>query len=328
METFDQSFNSWMHPAGVVNIAEVVNARKVVALGLRDTGVDAYTLVLAAFGKVDDEVRVTVEQRLQDNDPTHTPGKKYLVELLCASAVMSAMERADKQAVDLAMLVSSALFRGMKPRIKSMAESAAYVMAAAAARSRARLAPKKIGPRVQAASSPEAFDAAAAVSALTTRIEGAIRHFDSQLQLLNEEVDVLWWARSGRSASGSLWVERTELERAIWATAEVSELVIEFPVTGATFEVLRGIVNGPKGKSENFAEICKVASVATQIPSVENSRWLLPILSGIRIARTYPADARAGIITTELGLDAEVKFKIIDIPEQLLRELAILKRVM
>lgn len=327
MEAFDQAFNSWMQPAGVVHSPEVVNARKALALGLRDADVDDYELVLAAFGEVGDNVRATVETRLQESDPTHTRGKKHLVELLCASAVMSAMERSDRQAVDLALLVGSALFRGMKPGIKSLALAAADEMASAAARSRARLASKKITPRAQAAASTEDLDASA-IRAVANRLEQAIGHFDSQLQLLNEEVDVLWWARSGRSASGKPWDEMSELERSVQATAEVSKLVVEFPITGAVYEVLRGIAEGQSQGSATFADICEVASDQEQLPTIDRSWWLLPILSGVRIARTYPAKARAGVTSSELGIDSAVVHKINDIPEQLLRELAIFKRVM
>jgi len=326
LETLDQAFNSWMQPAGVTNSPEVVSARKSVALDLRDADVDAHDLVLAAFGEVKEALRETVELRIQERDPTHTPGKRNLVRLICASAVMSAMERADDLAVDLALLAGSALFRGMKPGIKSLPDAVAEVSGIAALRSRKRLAPKKASSRVQAATSPENVDAAT-VNALASRLEQAISHFDSQLQILNEEVDVLWWARTGRSASGEPWVDLPALERAVQATAEVSRLVVDLPATGAVFEVLRGVAVGPKKKTEDFSEICRVASAQDQLPSIDSSRWLLPVLSGVRIARMYPAEARAGVTSTELGLDSNLNFNIIDVPEQLLRELAIVQRV-
>jgi hypothetical protein len=327
METFEHEFNAWMRPAGIVDSSEVVSARKSVALGLRDDDIDDYDLVLAAFGRLDDELRELVETRLQQSDPTHATGKKNLVELLCASAVLSAMERMDEQSVDLALLTQSAIFRGMKPRVKALSGAAASVMATAAARSRERVIPRKVSARAQAAASSETVDVAA-INALATRLEYAIGHFDSQLQLLNEEVDVLWWSRTGRDSNGKSWSEYSELERAIGATIELAELLAELPATGAVFEVLREITDGSKRRFETYGEVCVALAALEPTAQVDSSFWLLPLFSGARIVITYPEDARAGVALAELGLENDLKIKVVDIPEQLLREMAIIKRVL
>lgn len=316
-----------MQPAGIVTSSEVVAARKTVTQNLRDKDVSDYDLILASFGVLSDEVREKAEARLQEHDPTHAPGKKNLVELLCASAVMSGLEADNDQAVDLALLAESAMFRGMKPRIKSMPEAVATVISRSAARSRSRLQSKKPSERTQVPDQSEPIDPAA-INALSARIEKAIAHFDLQLQLLNEEVDVLWWARSGRSESGQRWSDLSESDRAVEATAEVAALAISYPITGAVFEVLRDVVDGPKRKSETLLNIAILASAASAFPTLDESRLLLPLLSATRIARTYPEDARGGVIAAELKLDSATQFKIADVPGQLLRELAIVNRVL
>jgi hypothetical protein len=316
MESFDDSFVTWLRPAGVIDSGEVVTARKAVATQLSEGGPDWSELVLAAHGKLHPALQEQIEQRLRDADPTHTNGRKHLVELVAAAGLMRTMEMGANGSVLIALMILSARFASYKPMIKSMVDRAELVISQASGRSRTRLPMKRVTSRTNDADTDQQ------VRALAGRLEQAIGHFDTQLQLLNEEIDILWWSRSGLNSSGEAWTEMAPVKRAVSATAEVAEFIVDYPITGAVFEILRGVVEAPAKKTATVLDVAEEVSDSS-IPRIDGSAPLLPLLSAGRIVRDYPTESRAGIIEAEVWVAADRKIKIDEIPAQLLREIAI-----
>jgi hypothetical protein len=154
-----------------------------------------------------------------------------------------------------------------------------------------------------------------------------IAHFDLQLALLNEEVDVLWWARRGRSDAGRAWSDMGHVDRAVIATSEVARLISNLPVTGAIFEVLGEVADAPDRKTVSLLDAGRVIATASfELPSSPHP--LVPLLSSGSIAAGYRETSQAGVVETQIQLDPERKVRVADIPEQLLREVAIAKRIL
>jgi hypothetical protein len=317
---------TWLASVSLESSPQSISARKETALELASKIAPSDLVESAYFAPVSTVVDLA-ETELLAKDETHVSGKnRELVRVLASAAIL--VQITDDNAGTLFPLLSqSARFMGGSAPLDELDVCVDEIVAATARRSRARVALAAPSPTVKKLSTT-AVDAAPESEstgnvALAHRVEELARTFQSRLDLLDEEVDALWWSKRNRTESGDKWKSLDPVERAVRATLEVIQLVRHYPPTKALIEVLSEVVDSGSKETTDLTSVAVVVANAGWVGTSQGR--LIPISTAVRLVQEHEGNeaAIAELIRASLPIAADFQFPLSELPEQLLREISI-----
>ncbi|MEI5672149.1 MULTISPECIES: GTPase-associated system all-helical protein GASH [unclassified Nocardioides] len=289
---------AWLQPVlPIVNEGTIELARSwVTALAVAE---DAYIedLARAAFGKADPAQVRTLETSLAAATSTYAPeGKTELIAHLSAAALIHLLEEESAASAAIASRCESLLFLGWTPVLAALPERVRATTEASARKVRERVvldatirAPRKRS--AEAGAELDETDKLAAtlndvhnwVGRVVDRIDAVVGQFNERLDLLDEEVDALWWARSGTSSTtGEVWTDLPALRRTVMATTEVTTIVGPHPPTAGTLTVLDQVIAAGTDTFTLTEAVAALQETGWTAPTPDNAREVFrPLATGI-----------------------------------------------
>ncbi len=258
MTTFEPALTmlaAWLRPVlPTVDEETMELCRSWVAALAESESVTAQDLARAAFGKASRELTGTLETVIANTTATYSPGgKAELISHVSAAALLHCFDKSSAHAIEMMACCESLLFLGWVPVIGDLPARLYAFADAQARRTRERIplgVTTRLARKVVASGGDTDEDKIQRLSAdlsevhqllnrATKRLDAIVAQFNDRLALLDEEVDALWWARSGfSSTTGQAWSSLSSLERAILAGIEVADIVGSRPPTAGTLVVL------------------------------------------------------------------------------------------
>lgn len=356
------SIPKWFkHLSSTMDEARVATLRACIeGLGGPESAVrDLSLLVRAAHRQTTLQDLEELDELLGGCAPTYI-GDQNAEELqtICGAALVFAMSKvsmdanasATRRAVRAALLVESAEFGGREPILTELRVASRACLADSSRRARQRLSTdtaakavarlSKLPPEQEATPDPALMyklivQRDGAIATLASRLESLVAAFNGRLAVMDEEIDVLWWARSGVSrTTGERWDSMSDLNRAIVAGVEVAALVKQAPATLGTLAVLDSVVCpalDAAGQGVTTHEVFGLLDILGAVHELDvelvaaDGDPFLPLASGLSQFHRYKGDATAtaaAIQAEELVADA-MRVNGRQIAEQLLRERAI-----
>lgn len=333
----------WLIPFTVTGGPEALMTRRAVAEAMAASNLDAPVLVGAAHGRLPDDL-AAVQAIVNAGDPSLViAGSRPLVGVLAAAAVI--VRLADSDRTDSALhglLVQSAGFIGLVPAVSELPAAAANALADAGRRQRSRLeadeTPREVA-RLLAASKVAAAAATdesnrsiveavlardSALRALARRVEDVVGVMEERLQLLDEELDLLWWSRRGRpTGEDEPWEALDLATRAARAAADIASLLVKLPAPPNARSLLRSAL---AGDADTDAPLGDVAA-ALRLPDAARKMELAPLTTFRRILEEVGVEEREAAFRvfdrSAVGPRARDPRSLLDLAEQALRELQI-----
>lgn len=337
----------WMSPFTVTMNAESLAERRQVVEGIAAaTEIDADALVAAAHGHFSENSIDSLSSVVQTIDPSILLAEKPdFAAALCGAAVAKRLdiEGDDRDSVVMnALLVLNARYLRLTPSIASLAQLATAALVDSGRRVREPLEPTDTPKEVRGllgGATRVAADASdlsevlkavksrdAALNALARRVEGLVPLLEDRLELVEEELDLLWWGRRGTSGVEDIpWEAIEPAQRACVAASEVAARITRLPAPPLARALLRQALG-----QEADAEFT-IAAVASHMPAEGLStqkRLLMPLSTFRAIAESVGNDQQsiaAAIVRTAPDLPATEERPLIETAEQALRELQINK---
>lgn len=311
-------------------------------IGLASAGVELPLLVRAAHGVADREVLDALDAELLACTPTYAADR--LKEELCriaAAALIVAMitpeDGAEEHAVLVALMVESAAFTGLVPVLADLTAASRHCLERSSRTARARLSNEtsvRAVSRLAKVPSEEPdedrmfeliVERDRAINGVVARIEELVRSFNRRLDLMDEEIDVLWWGRSDASALVDRpWAAMAPLERAVIAAREVNGLVKHQPPTRGTHAVLAAVVDDAETRYPVVEVLAALDRQEIALPD-EVDDVLSPLAAGLATYRRLhgSTDVVPGVLEAAGLFRADAEFTGQAVAEQLLREWAI-----
>jgi hypothetical protein len=307
----------------IVVSLEVLEARRQ-AISDAESTVAKASLATVAFQLEDTKAFEEVESIIAKHDATFARGRGVqIVALVSAIALESQIDEGE---IDSALLALTARFMGGTVVRQETVSKALAVAHDNAKRSRERpstkLAPNSVKTLLHQTGDLETPALTAGVRALSRRLEDVVKVFDERILLMDEEIDVLWWARDQSRA----WSELDGMERVVVACSDLAGLIHRGPVTAVTREILVEELASNLGDSVKLAELSQLpASALVQLPPPDNgtSTPLLQIFSVAKEFERTPEVANA--LLEKSGIDLSREVSIPELIDQLLREFAYLQ---
>ncbi|TDT61721.1 GTPase-associated system all-helical protein GASH [Frigoribacterium sp. PhB116] len=285
-----------------------------------------------AFGAPAPDAFASVEAIVQTHDSSWISGRRTEIVRVVAGTTIFGLLRQPDTAVLTALACQSAVYLGYDSGMPEVIQSAEQIVLGAGAQARSRTtlpplgtAPSKLLAGQQELSGP---DAVTAIRGLSRRFEEIITYTNGRLDRLDEEVNVLWWARKPTPNRLDLpWHELPVLTRIANAVTEVSEFVHIAPPTRGTIEVLSEVVGGLD--QEESALLITVAEELVEAGWAPRrvEHHLLPLSTFVSAVRDYPHDkvVAASVVERSSGLAAARDAPMLGLDEQILREHAMLQ---
>lgn len=327
----------WLQPFSVTSNAETLAERRRLVTGLADdVALDPHTLVAAAHGHGIGESLGAAIGRIDGS--VIVDGQDQLAATLAAAALVVRLTDTgrDDRTVS-ALLVQSAGFIGLEPAVPDLPAAAAIVLAGLARRERHRAEAAETTREVRnllasAGSSAEDVDDSAAslkkavlqrdqaLRALAKRVETLVTWTESRLALVDEELDILWWSRGGRSlTTQEPWERLPPPQRAAVAASELGRLLAQVPAPPSARSILRTTMG-----ADADTETPIVAVVAAmQCPEGARRLPLTPLSTFALIAAELGGgeeEAAARLFAKTVPMDADARRPLIEAAEQVLRE--------
>lgn len=313
--------------------------------GLASAGIELPVLVRAAHGVADGAALDALDTELLACTPTYAADrlKEELCRIAAAALIFVMLTPAsgadERRAVLTALMVESAAFTGLVPVLPDLTTASKHCLDRSSRVARARLSNETMVKAVtKLASVPSdegtpdedrmfelIIERDRAINTMIARIEGLVRSFNERLDLMDEEVDVLWWARSGTAMSiDQSWAGLTPLDRAVVAAHEVKGLVKHQPPTRATWAVLAAVVDGAES-SHPVVEVLAALDRHEIVLSDKTSGTLNPLANGLAAYRRLNgvADVVSGQLEAEGLFPIGTAVTAQAVAEELLREWAI-----
>lgn len=316
--------------------------------GLADSELDLPLLVAAAHGDGDASVLDAMDEALVACTPTYpadrakdelcTMAAAALILLMSTTRMTSGAE-SEKEAILTALFVQSSTFAGGAPVLNDLTVAAERCLTDRASAARARLSNETAARAVAKLAKSEREEGAqdletlhalvqerdAAIGILARRLEQLVESFNHRLNLLDEEVDILWWARSAvSSTNGTPWVELQPLDRAVIAVMEIEQLVKEMPPTSGTLAVLTSVVDSGEA-TYDFIDLLIALDAAQVVLKAEYGDRLMPLANGLSVYRRFQGerDVINKALDASGAFGRKATFSAQDLAEQFLRERSI-----
>jgi hypothetical protein len=327
---------AWLEHVSLVTDTSVLDLRRAAVEGIYEAEIPYEDVVAAAHGVFYGDSHEVIVRAIAEADPTFVAGDKDELVFTLAAACTKVLLNDEQTSSIAGLLVGSASFLGLSPRVDGLAQVASNVMAEASAGIRRRLDPKDTPAAIRqflreagVQTDPGTADAARdkATAALARRFEDVVVTLNVRLAAMDEEIDALWWARSNVSSStGKKWDDIAPLERAVIAAHEATEILSSYPATAGFLRVVENVVGETDGRTATPTEIALAAAQAG-FRTPERRHPLLPLTSSASIATELAEspDAIPGMIRSRLGLAETVSLNIAEVPEQLLREISLIE---
>ncbi len=273
---------AWLQPVlPTTDEATIELARSwVTALGAAE---DAYLedLALAAFGKAHPAHVRALETRLSAATSTYSPeGKTELIAHLSAATLIHLLDEGSNSSAAIASRCESLLFVGWSPVLPALPDRVRAYADASARKVRERVALDSSikAPRKRSAQADAELDETGKLAAnlndvqnwvgrVVERVDAIVAEFNERLDLLDEEVDALWWARSDTSSTtGEAWADLPALRRTVLASTEVTTIVGPHPPTAGTLAVLDQVIAAGR---DTF-------TVAEAVAALHENGWTAP----------------------------------------------------
>jgi hypothetical protein len=336
-----ENLAEWMTPYTITMNAETLAQRRALVEGLADAAeLEPHGLIEAAHGRPTPQFSdLFVEASRRVDASTVVTGDDGFAAALAAVVAIIRLDRSD-DAVLLALLTSSADFLDLDPAIPQLRTNAADAVDREALKVRTRLEPADTPKEVRtllAAASTALADAAdldhviqaagardKALTSVARRVENLAVAMERRLGLLEEELDLLWWSRTGRSRTDAKpWEEIPAARRAALAGIEVASLFVARPAPRSARSLLRTALAGDVDTKFTIGAVgVEMPQRGSQAPRLA----LLPLTTYRTIVDTVGTDSKvlgAAIKTMAPDLHPDSKTALIDLAEQALRELQI-----
>lgn len=346
MTTLDPALTmlaAWLRPVLPTVDAETMEQCRSWVLALAQSeDVDTEDLARAAFGHASEDLVRTLETLIADATATYSPeGKSELISHVAAATLLHLVDDGAAPAIDIVGRCESLLFLGWVPVINDLPTRLRDFAAAQARKTRERIPldatlkpvrkktsndETELDERQRLAASLE--ETQSLLNRAVGRLATVVDQFNDRLDLLDEEVDVLWWARSERSAmTGQAWSDLESLERTVLASIEVAEIVGSRPPTAGTSAVLTQVIGT---SNETFDLVHVVAALHqagwTGSPADNESRApFRPLAAGIALMKQFnkDTDVVAKALSASLSVPDGHKVTTSAVAHQLLNENAL-----
>ena len=315
---------AWIKPAVLQLTPEDLGTyhQAVLTLAAGELGAD---IVAAAHGSVSTVAREQIESAVVQFDTTFVGGDvDELVAHLAAAAVMVGLaDESSQRSIRPALLIQSARFVGLDPKIAELPNSADKIVEAESRRTRERAAFKKIPAFKPLPPSATGEELVPVVNSTAKRLEDALAAAYLRIRQTDEEIDTLWWSRTTiSSTAGKAWDELKGLERVITASLELSDLLSFFPPSRGAIALLRGVGGQPGG----FAKLAQIgtALAATVVATYSERGPLFPLSTAAAISAEFVDKPKAVAPLLEAaGCDPKLAIPLNDLAFQLLREVSL-----
>ena len=299
---------AWLRPVLPAVDAETIEQCRSWVLALAESeAVYTEDLARAAFGRASEDVVRTFETVLAEATATYSPeGKSQLISHLAGATLLHLVDDGGGAAIDIVSRCESLLFLGWVPVIEALPIRIRAFAGAEARRTRERI---PVDPTLKAVRKRTSADGAELdeTQRLTARLEETqsllnraidrlstvVDQFNARLDLLDEEIDALWWARSERSArTGHRWSTLGTLDRTVLASIEVADLVGSRLPTAGTSAVLTQVIGTP----EEAFSLIEVVAALHQVgwtgspPDRETRAPFRPLATGIALMKQFNSD--------------------------------------
>jgi hypothetical protein len=326
----------WLQPFSITPNADALAERRRLVTGLAtDDELTALPLMTTACGL--DDGRIVSEAIGRIDGSVVVEGQQQLVATLATAAVAVRLDEVkNEDATLLALLAQSAGFLGLElavPEVRFLADAA---LAGRARRVRHRAQPAEAVNEIRgllrgANTSAIAADATAAtinkavtdrdraLRAVAQRVDSLVGWAEARIELLEEELDLLWWSRRGRSRDDQSWGELPPTQRAAVCAGELADLLARAPAPPSVRSLLREAL-GADADVETL-----IVDVAAAFVPVDNPRRhpLLPLTTYAVIAAELgidEEDAVARMFGKVVELSGDGRRPLIESAEQVLRE--------
>lgn len=332
----------WLRPFSITPNADALEERRRLVTDLAaDDELEPLTLASATYGQ---DPGGTVAEAIRRIDGSIVvEGSEQLVAAFAAAAV--AVRLADADCADvilLGLLVQSANFLGLEPPVAELPEVAARSLFRSARRERQRPEPGDLAREIRALLTPPRSNGAApesaeavqespaalvklarerdqALRAVARRVDALVGWTGSRLALVEEELDLLWWSRRGRSLNDEPWDSLTPPRRAAISATELAALLAQLPAPPSARSLLREALGMDAEVETPIIDVARA-----MVPSDQLRRHpLLPLTTFLAIAADLgesEADAIARVFERTVPLSIATTRPLIDIAEQVLRE--------
>ena len=321
-EEVEAAFVGWITPASLNLTAESLQSRVEAIRALAENG-DLSAMVSTAHGRNDNGSLAAVEGQISAFDPTYVVGKTELAAKIAGSSLMLLFASNTLRAAEASLLVESAAFSGWAASLDELHARATEVHFEMSIHLRRRLLPRKpaAAPRLKASEPQSTMDEViSAVNAGARRYDELYDLLQQRLELVDEEVNLLWWARSRNTEEP---VDKVDaVDRAIRAAIALNGLVSIVPALPVALELLPEVA----GTSHKKTSLLEAASsgAAELLVSAGIPDPLLPMVTAATIAADYASEPEAiPALIRKAGIDPKLSVPIADIAFQVLRELSI-----
>ena len=346
MTTLDPALTmlaAWLRPVLATVDAEAMEQCRTWVLALAESE-DVYTedLARAAFGHASADLVRTLETVIADATATYAPeGKSELVSHLAAATLLHLVDEGGTAAIDVVGRCESLLFLGWVPVISEMPTRLNDFASAQARMTRERIpldatlkaVRRKTGTDQNELDETQRLavtldETQALLNRAVERLATVVDQFNDRLDLLDEEVDALWWARSERSGStGQAWTDLDSLERTILASIDVANIVGSRRPTAGTSALLSQVI----GTASETFELVDVVAALHQAgwsgsPADDDSRApFRPLATGIALMKQFnnDTDVVAKALKASLSIPDGHKVTTSAVAHQLLNENAL-----
>jgi len=317
-DDFSNRLAGWLTPASLQLTVEQLEIYQLAVRDVADKGPTA-DLVEAAHGILSDEARARLARAVVARDPTFVSrDKDELLTRLAGASIMLLLEREAPEGTTAALLIQSARFIGLTARLDELPRLADAVVNAAGAATRLRNHVARSG-RKTLAEGADVAEAVSVVNSVLRRTYDTLADMDKRLELMDEEVNALWWARAQVSHSkGVRWDSMEPLDRVLTASLELQDIIAFYPPTAAQSALLKD-VGGDDSGEVSLTHVGK-ALRSTEVAEKRGGS-LLPLVTAANLWREHDGDSKVvGALLKKAGFDPKQEFALRDIGEQLWRE--------
>lgn len=317
-DSFTNRLAVWLAPASIQLAVEQLEKYALAVRTVADQGATP-DLIEAAHGVLSDAARSAITEALVAYDPAFVfQDKDELLTRLAGASTVLLLERGDADATMAALFMLSARFVGLQARLEELPRLADNVIRLAGAATRLRNHVTRAG-RKSLPEGAEPTEIVSIVNSVLRRTYDTLSEMDKRLELMDEEVNALWWARADVSHSrGVRWDSMQPLDRILTASLELQSIIAFYPPTSAQSALLRD-VGGVDSGDISLTDIGKALG-ATAVAEKRGGK-LLPIVTAASLWRDYDGDSvTVGALLRKSGFDPKQKFALGDIGEQLWRE--------
>lgn len=295
---------AWLHPVlPTTDQAAIELARSwVTALAAAP---DAYIedLVRAAFGEAAPAQVHALETSLSAATSTYAPERKTeLIAHLSAAVLIHLLDEESNSSSAIASRCASVLFLGWTPVLPALPDRVRTYTDATARKLRERVAldASMKAPRKRSAQAEAELDENGKLAAnlndvhswvgrVVERVDVIVGEFNKRLDLLDEEIDALWWARSDTSSTtGEAWIDLSALRRTVLASTEVTNIIGPRPPTAGTLAVLDQVIAASTDTFTLADAVAALHQIGWSAPAPDKGREAFrPLAAGIALMSQF-----------------------------------------